>query len=361
MRTYIIPKSFFLTALVVIASLLNSCSDLKSVQDLPAASSGTLQVHNAGWVDSKSSNFHGTVLKQAQYDLTECATCHSKQFTGGTSGVACSKCHQYYPHPAGFASSTGHPQYLYAQNYPLGECKTCHGTTYTGGSNAALSCMKSGCHVDANNAAKSPESCSTCHGTFNAAASNLVAAAPPKTVLGVTDPTARGVGAHQKHLVTGTFGKGLKCQECHAVPSQLTSAGHLGTLPAEVMFSDTLARLMSGNGSLVPNPSYDPATLKCSNSFCHGNWKIRKATSQSQFAYADSVMVGANFAPAWTGGSAAAACGTCHGLPPKGHIVLAISSCGTCHVGVVDNNAQIVDKSKHINGKINVFGQEYAF
>ncbi len=221
--------------------------------------------------------------------------------------------------------------------------------------------MKSGCHVDANNAAKSPEACSTCHGNFKAAANDLIAAAPPKTVLGVTDPTARGVGAHQKHLATGTTGKTLKCQECHTVPSQLTSSGHLGTLPAEVVFNDTLAQLKSGNGSLIPNPSYDPATLKCNNTFCHGNWKIRKATSSSQFVYTDSVMVGVNDSPVWTGGVAAATCISCHGMPPKGHLVLEVSSCGTCHVGVVDNNGQIVDKTKHVNGKINVFGQEYAF
>jgi len=361
MRTYHIPTIVLLTALVVIASLLNSCSDLKSVQDLPTASSGALQVHDAGWLDTAASNFHGTILKQAQYNLSECATCHSKQFTGGTSGVACSKCHQYYPHPAGFSASTSHPQYLYNQNYPLGQCKACHGATYAGGGNANLSCMKSGCHVDANNVSKSPEACNGCHGNFKAAANDLPSAAPPKDILGNTATTARGVGAHQIHLVSGAVGKTVKCQECHTIPTQLSSPGHLGTLPAEVVFNDTLARLTTGGGTSVPKPSYDPSTLKCSNTFCHGNWKVRKATSTSQFVFADSVMVGANDSPAWTGGSAAATCGTCHGIPPKGHLALAVSSCGTCHVGVVDNNGHIVDKTKHGNGKINVFGQEYAF
>lgn len=358
MRTYNIHAIVLLTALVVVASLLNSCSDLKSVQDLPTASSGTLQVHDAGWLDTAASNFHGVVLKRSQYNLNECATCHSKQFTGGTSGVACSKCHQYYPHPTGFGASTSHPQYLYNQNYPLGQCKACHGATYAGGGDANLSCMRSGCHVDANNVSKSPEACNVCHGVFNAAANDLVSAAPPKSILGSTDPTARGVGAHQKHLVTGTNGRTVKCQECHTVPTQLFSSGHLGTLPAEVVFNDTLARLTTGGGTAVPKPSYDSSTLKCSDTFCHGSWKLRKATSASQFIYVDSVMVGGNDSPSWTGG---AACGSCHGIPPKGHLVLAVSSCGTCHVGVIDNNGQIVDKTKHMNGKINAFGQEYAF
>lgn len=361
MRTQHIPTMVLLAALVVIASLLNSCSDLKSVQDLPTASSGALQIHDAGWVDTLASNFHGTLLKQSAYNLTECATCHSKQWTGGTSGVACAKCHGYYPHQPQFASASNHPNVLYSANYPLSQCKLCHGANYAGGRDANLTCMKSGCHVDANNTPKSPEACNTCHGNFKAAANDLISAAPPNTVSGSTDPSNRGVGAHQKHLVTAAFGQLLKCQECHTVPTQVTSPGHLGTLPAEVVFNDTLAQLKSGNGANIPRPSYDQATLKCNNTFCHGNWTIRKATSPSQFIYVDSVMVGANASPTWTGGSSAAVCGSCHGLPPKGHLVLALSSCGTCHIGVVDNNGQITDKTKHINGKINVFGTEYAF
>jgi len=359
MRTNHIITCAVAIVLFLVASLLTSCSDLKT--DLPLAASGTLQIHDAGWIDTAAVNFHGLTLKQSQYNLDICATCHSKQFTGGTSGVACFKCHQYYPHPSGFGNAGGHPQFLYNQSYPFGKCKACHGATYAGGGNASLSCMKSGCHVDASNNPKSPEACNACHGNFKAAANDLPSAAPPKDVLGNTATTARGVGAHQKHLVTGVVGKTVKCQECHTIPTQLSSLGHLGTLPAEVVFNDTLARLATGGGTTVPKPSYDSSTLKCSNTFCHGNWKIRKATSSSQFVYADSVMVGANDSPVWTGGSAAAACGTCHGIPPKGHLALAVSSCGTCHVGVVDNDGHIVDKTKHGNGKINVFGQEYAF
>lgn len=346
-------------ALLLVAALLSSCSDLTT--DLPLAVSGSLQVHDNGWSDSSSAAFHGTALKQQQYNLDNCTSCHSKQYTGGTSGVSCYKCHQYYPHPAGFELTTGHPVFLYNQSYPLSQCKACHGASYAGARDANLTCMKSGCHVDANNTPKSPEACNTCHGVFSAPANSLVSAAPPRTVQGSSDPTARGVGAHQKHLVTNVFGNAVKCQECHTVPAQLSSPGHLGTLPAEVVFNDTLARLTTANGTYVPNPSYNAATLKCNNTFCHGNFVLRKATSSSQFIYVDTVMVGANSSPSWTAGSAAVACGSCHGIPPKGHLALDLSSCGTCHIGVVDNSGHITDKTKHMNGKINVFGQEYSF
>lgn len=412
MRTHQILFVPIAALLFIVASLLTSCSDLKS--DLPPSVSGELKVHDAGWSDSTSANFHGKVLKQIQYKFDGCVSCHSKQFTGGVTGVSCLKCHQSYPHlpgwenptssgshgrylkakswqlsectschgssftggtsgqscftchtayphPANFASGSVHPPYLYNQNYPLTQCQDCHGTSYAGSSVTNITCMKSGCHVDSKNTPKSPEACNTCHGVFSAAANDFLSGAPPTSVLGETAPTARGVGAHQKHLLTGVLGKALKCQECHTVPSQVSSPGHLGTLPAEVVLNDTLARLTTGGGTYVPKPSYDPSSLKCNNTYCHGNWKLRKVTSSSQFAYTDSVMVGTNYSPVWTGGSAEATCGSCHGIPPQGHIKLDVSTCGTCHYGIVSADRKIIDKPKHTNGKVNVFGQEYSF
>ena len=349
-----------LAGFLVIASLmLTSCSDLN--KELPVAVSGSQKVHEEGWLTTASANFHGEVLKKAQYDLYDCSTCHSKQYTGGVSGVSCYSCHSLYPHPAGFKSASGHPAFLYNQSYPLSQCKTCHGATYNGDGNTALTCTKSGCHVDASNAPKSPESCSACHGSFTATPGTPGAAAPPSSVQGETSTGVRGVGAHQKHLATGTVGKTLKCQECHTVPTQLNAAGHLGTLPAEVAFNDTLASLKTAKGSFTTIPSYSSSTLKCSNTYCHGSWKIRKATSATPYVYTDSVMAGANFAPSWTGGPTNASCGSCHGLPPTGHVDVALSTCGSCHLGIVGSDGKITDKTKHVNGKVNVFGQEYAF
>ena len=359
MRTNTTLSIVLAAVLPAAASLFTSCSDLRT--DLPVASTGELKIHDTGWVDTVAANFHGKVLAQAGFKLDECVSCHSTQYTGGVSGVSCYQCHQLYPHPANFASVSGHPQFLYAQNYPLSQCKTCHGNTYAGEGDSRLSCMNSGCHVDATNTPKSPEACNTCHGTFSAPADNLVSAAPPKSVTGDTQSSSRGVGAHQAHVVAGSVGKAVKCQECHTVPTQVFSPGHLGTLPAEVVFNDTLARLKTGSGTNVPNPVYTPTTLKCSNTYCHGNWTLRKATSSSQFVYTDSVMAGNNATPSWVGGSAEVACGSCHGIPPKGHLSVALSTCGSCHDGVVTTDGKILDTKKHMNGKINVFGQEYSF
>lgn len=312
--------------------------------------------HGAQWLTGGAAGSHGLFLKGKSWNSTECTACHGADYAGGTSGLACFACHDAYPHALRFAAA-GHPSYLYGNSYPLLGCQTCHGAGYTGG-NAGESCMQTGCHVDRTGEAKPPETCNTCHGDFRAPASDFLSAAPPEAVQGASSPTDRGVGAHAKHLLTGTFGRLLKCQECHVVPSTFTQAGHVDTkLPAEVPMSDTLSRLVTGDGTVHPSPLWNGTT--CANTYCHGNWKLNKATSPYPWIYngTDSVIAGASFSPAWTGGSAEAACGTCHGLPPQGHSGV-FNQC-TCHSEVVDASMHIIDPSKHINGKINVLTQEF--
>ncbi len=307
--------------------------------------------HGAVW-----NTGHGQYLKTKNWTDTECQACHGTDYAGGTSSVACFSCHDPYPHSVRFPSGR-HTNYLYPNGYPLAVCRTCHGSDYNGG-NTGVSCMQPGCHVDQNGTQKSPEACNTCHGVFRAPASDFLSSAPPKGVLGDTAQTYRGVGAHQKHLLTGDLGKPLKCQECHVVPATLNQAGHIDTkLPAEVAMTDTLAGLVTGDGAVHPSPAWNGTT--CTNTYCHGNWMLQKNTSAYPWIYnpTDSVMVGAAYAPVWTGGSAQAACGTCHGLPPQGHTAL-LGACVNCHSDVVDANMQIIDQSKHINGKIDVLTVE---
>ncbi len=351
-----------LAVLVGIVSLVlyPGCSELK--QELPTATDGTTQVHPSGWKSSSSADFHGTFLKKKSWVLSDCTPCHAKSFKGGVSNVSCYSCHLSYPHEI-FSDvappfSKGHPGYLASKGYPYGECRSCHGATYAGGSRVDVSCMGSGCHADRNGAAKSPEACNTCHGDFLAPANDLVSAAPPKGVRGETVTSYRGVGAHQKHLKAETVSSATQCTECHRVPSTLLATGHIDSnLPAEVVFG-SLARVPS---AVSPSPAYNSQTLSCSNTFCHGNFRLRRATSPYQLFYTDSVMVGANKSVTWTGTAADGACGSCHGLPPSGHIAAGLTSCWTCHPAVMDQSGKIIDKSKHINGKINIFGLERSF
>jgi predicted CxxxxCH...CXXCH cytochrome family protein len=324
--------------------------------------------HKTGWTGNVPATSHGGYLSQKNWQLEECASCHGSAYTGGTGSPSCFTCHAAYPHTV-FASAGGHPAFLFDRGYPLDGCKTCHGTTYDGSTLVHVSCMSAGCHVDAGGQKKSPEACNTCHGDFRALATNTISAAPPKGVMGDSATTSRSVGAHQKHLASGALGKELKCVECHTVPTQVLIAGHVDTqLPAEVDFHDTMANLATAAGTYRPAPAYNATTLTCANTYCHGNWKATRSSAPTElaFAYADSVMTGANHTPSWTGGPASGACTSCHSLPPAGHIPAVASSCGSsfCHVGVVafvDNDVRIIDKTKHINGKINVRGTERDF
>ena len=330
--------------------------------------------HNTDWTSPVAPNSHGRFLKAKSWDNQNCAGCHGATFTGGNTGVSCLTCHPTYPHSVTFPPPGYHPAYLTANGFPLTQCQQCHGTSYTGGAVVNVSCSNPNpgipglkCHVNPDNSAKSPESCNTCHGDISASASLVSSWAPPRTIAGDTARTVRGVGAHQAHFETD-FAQQVQCQECHTVPASVSAAGHIDAQPyrATVGFNGPLGRLVTGNGTYVPNPSYDGVANTCSNTYCHGNWRARKATSSYMYMYADSVMRGENASPIWTGGSSQYACGTCHGLPPKGHWSVTPGTCGVCHTNqsglpIVDANGNIVDPSKHINGKINVFGTEYGF
>ena len=366
-----------------------SCSELKN--DLPAPVAPGVTVHDPAWSDPPNTAFHGRQLLAAvpPWNDQSCQVCHAADYSGGTAGVSCYKCHAPYPHSVKFASATGrHPGYLRSTYYPLWECQQCHGAAYTGGPVVAISCQQSGCHVDASGHPKSPESCNTCHGTFSAPANltglpYLLSAAPPKSVAGDTSQTTPGVGAHQKHLQTGSTGKSVKCQECHTVPNSWSDPDHIlrplsvmaarhgqSKMPAGmaiysavVVFKDTLANLVTGNGSVTPHPVFDPGSLKCSGTYCHGNWMLRKssAPSAAQPVYKDTatVMVGANGSPVWNAGAVEGKCYSCHGAAPNkytpvGHMEYALSACSLCHGDVVDANGNIVNKAKHMNGVIDL-------
>jgi len=367
--------------MILAGSLLAfSCSQLKN--DIPAPVAPGVRVHDAAWVDSlhagADAGFHGQVLKAMSpaWNDQSCRNCHGGTYMGGTAGVACFSCHPPYPHAVAFPASGRHRGYMKANNFPFTQCRQCHGTSYSGGAvvGPTLSCEQAGCHVDAAGNLKSPESCNTCHGVFSAAANlqqtnpaaYLLSAAPPADVAGDTVTTAPGVGAHQKHLATGTTGRTVKCQECHVVPQSVFDPGHLpgfGNPPVVVHFNDTLANLVTGGGAYVPHPSFDPATAKCSGTYCHGSWLLTKASASSvqQGVFADTatVMVGANASPAWTDGAAAGKCWSCHGsgasVPtPQGHMVYAVTACSLCHGDVTDGNGNILNRSKHMNGVIDL-------
>jgi hypothetical protein len=179
--------------------------------------------------------------------------------------------------------------------------------------------------------------------------------APPRDLSGNTLTTFKGVGAHTNHLYNNVLGSKVECETCHTVPQTLTSAGHIdGSLPAEVNLKGLAIINVAGNAI------YNYTTTTCANTYCHGNFEFDKNSADitHQFVYSASKIEGNKRSVIWNKvDGSEAACGTCHGLPPVGHIDYGgLSTCVSCHTGVVDAQGNIIDKTKHINGVINVFG-----
>lgn len=246
-----------------------------------------LTVHKEGISTPGHANFHGKLIREGGWDMQQCKQCHAADFSGGVTDASCNNCH------------TGND---------------------------------------------GPESCNTCHGTF----SDPSRIAPPTDLDNNISDTVRGVGAHASHLYEYTLGARVRCSSCHFTPQNLYDPTHMdsdGT--AEV----TLKNIAVAHGAL--NAQYNIAEASCSNTYCHGNFTFyRDSTAETnRFAYTADRMTGTPVTMEWTQpGKQEIVCGSCHGLPPVGHIQVPLSSCYTCHGEVVDREGRIINKDKHIDG-----------
>jgi predicted CxxxxCH...CXXCH cytochrome family protein len=171
-------------------------------------------------------------------------------------------------------------------------------------------------------------------------------------LLGRSDPALQTVGAHREHVsALHKVSAPVACNECHRVPTELDSPGHIDTAgPAEV-FPPGAGTLARADGAVA---SYDPGTATCT-AYCHGSGaRLSQDTSPS-----------VNRTPVWNGGPGQAACGSCHGIPPKvtgttHHAgVTTITQCAGCHPDSVTPAGNIkVDASghsTHLDGVVQVF------
>lgn len=166
------------------------------------------------------------------------------------------------------------------------------------------------------------DACTHCH-------SSPSSPLPFVTPRGVSDPTARGAGAHAAHLGAGTMRGALSCGDCHLVPARPSDPVHYGTGRAEVTFG-SLAR----TGGL--QPSWDAEAGRCSSTWCHGGG-LKSGGTQSS--------------PAWTQ-AGQIRCDSCHGAPPSAPHPQRID-CSTCHGGTVNPDGTIdLEGGLHIDGVV---------
>lgn len=328
---------FYFILIAALSLTFFSCSDIQDEITPPEK----LSVHGKESMVKTSASFHGKQLVDGK--MESCKLCHASNYSGGTAKVSCLDCHAAINvHTAEInnpLSEKFHGKFIANINWDLTKCTQCHGSNYAGG---IVSPKCTTCH----NQPDGPEACNTCHGDF----SNPSKISPPRAINGTTETSNPGVGAHSIHLVESDIAKATQCNECHIIPNKFNSAGHIdNTQRAEVIFGT-----FSSSG--ISSPSYNFSDNKCSNTYCHGNFEFKKENSNYQFGYVEDKITGNNFQPVWNKvDGSQGGCGTCHDLPPKGHIESQLKSCGTCHVGVVDKYGKIIDKTKHINGKIDLF------
>jgi predicted CxxxxCH...CXXCH cytochrome family protein len=159
-----------------------------------------------------------------------------------------------------------------------------------------------------------------CHGTET---SN----APPMSISGATETTAVGIGAHQAHVaIAPTWHRQIACADCHVVPADVGSPGHLdGDNKAELTFGEIAGAGAAWNGATCTTR-------------CHGS----------------SALGGMHTTPTWTQvDGTQATCGSCHGTPPPAPHP-ANPDCATCHPTMEEGSLTFRDPASHINGVIDV-------
>jgi predicted CxxxxCH...CXXCH cytochrome family protein len=205
--------------------------------------------------------------------------------------------------------------------------------------------------------------CTGCHGDPNRKGDKLHNAAPPRDLLGNTAVGYPGVGAHQNHLNASETHLAIACNECHKVPHAVRDPGHADDRAdagnkgkAEINFGTcgllqdnckddadccghtcTSGKCSTDGTALATaashNPSFDYATLKCSDTYCHRDSN-----------------------PLWLQPrNSVDACGSCHGIPPAlPHPQVEKTQCVRCHAATIDSSGNIKDPTMHVNGKVDL-------
>jgi len=155
--------------------------------------------------------------------------------------------------------------------------------------------------------------------------------------------TEKTIGAHTAHLAASSaISKPIACNECHVVPTDALTAGHIDAATASLTFG-TIAK------KKALTPSWDRATGKCSSTYCHGGWANSGGTIT---------------APVWTTvDNTQDACGTCHANAPatgrhpgfySKHNFIG-KNCNRCHNGVANSTGTaITGPTLHVDGTVQV-------
>jgi predicted CxxxxCH...CXXCH cytochrome family protein len=219
-------------------------------------------------------------------------------------------------HPVGWTAPGKHGK---AANLNSQDCTMCHGKDLAGGT-IGIGC--DGCHPS-----EWRTTCTFCHG-----GTDNDTGAPPQGL----DGGASIFPSHTAHVIEGNHPL-WSCDQCHVVPTEATSEGH--------MFDDTpgKAEVTFGAG-LSDGGKY--GSMTCSSLYCHGNGQ------------GDNGSVPVN--------KSGVTCSSCHAGPTssgtalgqmsglhKKHVQEGIA-CQECHGEVLSGTTTFANPDLHVNGAKNV-------
>jgi len=171
---------------------------------------------------------------------TSGTTATSGSTTGGTTATY---------HPKGYSADEVH-----GLDAKLGsdDCTSCHGADLTG-DGAAVSCDT--CH-----SSDWRTDCVFCHG-----GTDNETGAPPEDIDGTTDAASSSFSPHTSHVTASANHAAFECEQCHAQPEDILSAGH-------VFIDDSTPGVAESDFSagLSAATTWDSKTLTCNNTYCHG-------------------------------------------------------------------------------------------
>ncbi len=227
-------------------------------------------------------------------------------------------------HPDDYAEASVHGPEARLQTQA---CTSCHGEDLTG-QGRAVGCDD--CHSEGWR-----EDCLFCHG-----GSENETGAPPLHISGDDDGEDAWFGVHHQHVVDTEVHAAYGCVQCHAMPADILSEGHL------FLGDDTPARSETDfSGGIDTTVGWDDSQT-CVSSWCHGDGQAANGRMEHD--------------------EEAAACNDCHeGLESnvldwgdmtgehRAHLDRGMT-CKYCHADVVGDGEDIVGLSLHVNGEVDV-------
>jgi predicted CxxxxCH...CXXCH cytochrome family protein len=360
---------------------LVGCSEERVLSQRCDGDDCVVTLHERGILDKDSDAFHGKLLARTNWDFATCARCHGDDFAGGTSGVACTSCHEQGPTACVTCHRADNESTSHATHRGAGfDCAECHRVParwddaghivgdsapaeVTFGARAALTpsgvdrsgppswdgatCANVYCHGGVMPAgggtttrprwnAPATGACDSCH------------AAPPPSHARTDCATCHPSNAPH---VDGALqiGRTNDCSGCHGNASSSAPPTDLAgnVLTTAIGVGAHQAHLQAPSGLRGPIPCATchavPATLTAVGHLDAAPADVNASVGWNRDTQTCTTWCHGVARPAWTS-HGDVVCGSCHGAPPSdaNHTAqMTITTCASCHAW-----------SKHMNGVV---------